>query len=55
METTENKGVKARIVSAAWQLFHDKGYDLSTIILIQRMSCSARCPRFWMITTKNCM
>lgn len=52
---TEKKSIKSRIVSAAWELFHDNGYNRTTvddiielsglpkalfiIILIQKMNC----------------
>lgn len=55
MEKIKKESIKNRIVTAAWQLFYEKGYNgttvddiidylehqkvLFTIILIQRMSC----------------
>ena len=31
---TEKKSVKSRIVSAAWQLFYEKGYNGTRLILL---------------------
>ena len=55
IETDNKKSVKGRIVTAAWQLFYEKGYngttvddllncqehpkDRSIIILIPKMNC----------------
>ena len=30
-KSEENKGVKNRIVAAAWQLFHERGYNGTTV------------------------
>ncbi|RHR25052.1 TetR/AcrR family transcriptional regulator [Clostridium sp. AF19-22AC] len=53
METTENKGVKARIVSAAWQLFHDKGYDHTTVDDIIELSGTSKGSFYYYFNTKD--
>lgn len=52
-ETTENKGVKARIVSAAWQLFHDKGYDHTTVDDIIELSGTSKGSFYYYFNTKD--
>lgn len=51
--TTENKGVKARIVSAAWQLFHDKGYDHTTVDDIIELSGTSKGSFYYYFNTKD--
>lgn len=53
METMENKGVKARIVSAAWQLFHDKGYDHTTVDDIIELSGTSKGSFYYYFNTKD--
>lgn len=53
MGTTENKGVKARIVSAAWQLFHDKGYDHTTVDDIIELSGTSKGSFYYYFNTKD--
>ncbi|WP_122643696.1 TetR/AcrR family transcriptional regulator [Luxibacter massiliensis] len=50
---TENKGVKARIVSAAWQLFHDKGYDHTTVDDIIELSGTSKGSFYYYFNTKD--
>lgn len=52
-ETTESKGVKARIVSAAWQLFHDKGYDHTTVDDIIELSGTSKGSFYYYFNTKD--
>lgn len=52
-DTTENKGVKARIVSAAWQLFHDKGYDHTTVDDIIELSGTSKGSFYYYFNTKD--
>lgn len=49
----ENKGVKARIVSAAWQLFHDKGYDHTTVDDIIELSGTSKGSFYYYFNTKD--
>ena len=39
---TEKKGVKSRIVSAAWQLFYEKGYNGTTVDDIIELSGTSK-------------
>ncbi len=39
---TEKKGVKSRIVSAAWQLFYEKGYNGTTVDDIIELSATSK-------------
>lgn len=50
---TENKGVKARIVSAVWQLFHDKGYDHTTVDDIIELSGTSKGSFYYYFNTKD--
>ena len=50
---TENKGVKARIVSVAWQLFHDKGYDHTTVDDIIELSGTSKGSFYYYFNTKD--
>lgn len=52
-DTIENKGVKARIVTAAWQLFHDKGYDHTTVDDIIELSGTSKGSFYYYFNTKD--
>lgn len=52
-ESKEKKGVKARIVSAAWQLFHDKGYDHTTVDDIIELSDTSKGSFYYYFNTKD--
>lgn len=49
----EIKGVKGRIVSAAWQLFHDKGYDHTTVDDIIEVSGTSKGSFYYYFSTKD--
>lgn len=49
----EKKSVKARIVSAAWQLFHDKGYDHTTVDDIIELSGTSKGSFYYYFNTKD--
>ena len=42
MEKDVKKSVKSRIVSAAWQLFHEKGYSGTTVDDIIELSGTSK-------------
>lgn len=52
-DSTENRGVKARIVSAAWQMFHDKGYDHTTVDDIIEQSGTSKGSFYYYFNTKD--
>ena len=52
-KSKENKGVKARLVSAAWQLFHDKGYDQTTVDDIIELSGTSKGSFYYYFDTKD--
>lgn len=52
-EKTASKSVKARIVSAAWQLFFDKGYDPTTVDDIIELSGTSKGSFYYYFSTKD--
>lgn len=52
-DSMDNKGVKARIVSAAWQMFHDKGYDQTTVDDIIEQSGTSKGSFYYYFNTKD--
>lgn len=52
-EKTAPKGVKNKIVSAAWQLFHDKGYNHTTVDDIIELSGTSRGSFYYYFNTKD--
>lgn len=49
----EKKSVKGRIVSAAWQLFYDKGYDQTTVDDIIALSKTSKGSFYYYFNTKD--
>ncbi|MBA4700684.1 MAG: TetR/AcrR family transcriptional regulator [Ruminococcus sp.] len=49
----EKKSVKARIVSAAWQMFYDKGYDQTTVDDIIELSGTSKGSFYYYFSTKD--
>lgn len=52
-EKTAPKGVKNKIVSAAWQLFHDKGYNHTTVDDIIELSGTSKGSFYYYFNTKD--
>lgn len=52
-EPVEKKSVKARIVSAAWQMFYDKGYDQTTVDDIIELSGTSKGSFYYYFSTKD--
>lgn len=52
-EKTASKSVKARIVSSAWQLFYDKGYDCTTVDDIIELSGTSKGSFYYYFNTKD--
>lgn len=52
-EKAASKSVKARIVSAAWQLFFDKGYDGTTVDDIIELSGTSKGSFYYYFSTKD--
>ena len=50
---TEKKGVKSRIVSAAWQLFYEKGYNGTTVDDIIELSATSKGSFYYYFSTKD--
>ncbi len=49
----EEKSVRARIVSSAWQLFHEKGYDHTTVDDIIERSGTSKGSFYYYFNTKD--
>ncbi|CUX40819.1 TetR/AcrR family transcriptional regulator [Clostridium sp. C105KSO13] len=49
----EEKSVKSRIVSAAWRLFYDKGYDQTTVDDIIELSGTSKGSFYYYFSTKD--
>lgn len=52
-EKAAPKGVKNRIVSAAWKLFHDKGYNHTTVDDIIELSGTSKGSFYYYFSTKD--
>lgn len=52
-KNVENKGVKSRIVSAAWQLFHERGYNGTTVDDIIELSGTSKGSFYYYFSTKD--
>ena len=52
-KSVENKGVKNRIVSAAWQLFHERGYNGTTVDDIIELSETSKGSSYYYFNTKD--
>lgn len=52
-EAKEKKSVKSKIVSAAWKLFHDKGYDHTTVDDIIEVSGTSKGSFYYYFSTKD--
>ena len=52
-KSVENKGVKNRIVSAAWQLFHERGYNGTTVDDIIELSETSKGSFYYYFNTKD--
>ena len=50
---TEKKSVKSRIVSAAWQLFYEKGYNGTTVDEIIELSETSKGSFYYYFSTKD--
>lgn len=50
---TEKKSVKSRIVSAAWQLFYEKGYNGTTVDEIIELSGTSKGSFYYYFDTKD--
>lgn len=50
---TEKKSVKSRIVSAAWQLFYEKGYNGTTVDDIIELSATSKGSFYYYFSTKD--
>lgn len=50
---TEKKDVKSRIVSAAWQLFYEKGYNGTTVDDIIELSDTSKGSFYYYFSTKD--
>lgn len=53
MEQTEKKSVKSRIVTAAWQLFYEKGYNGTTVDDIIELSGTSKGSFYYYFNTKD--
>ena len=49
----EKKSVRSRIVSAAWQLFHEKGYNKTTVDDIIALSGTSKGSFYYYFNTKD--
>ena len=49
----EKKNVKSRIVSAAWQLFYEKGYNGTTVDEIIELSETSKGSFYYYFSTKD--
>lgn len=47
------KSIKTRIVSAAWQLFYEKGYDQTTVDDIIALSGTSKGSFYYYFSTKD--
>ena len=52
-KSVENRGVKSRIVSAAWQLFHERGYNGTTVADIIELSGTSKGSFYYYFNTKD--
>lgn len=52
-KSEDKKGVKNRIVAAAWQLFHDKGYNGTTVDDIIELSGTSKGSFYYYFNTKD--
>ena len=52
-KSVENRGVKSRIVSAAWQLFHERGYNGTTVDDIIELSGTSKGSFYYYFNTKD--
>lgn len=52
-KSEENKGVKNRIVAAAWQLFHERGYNGTTVDDIIALSGTSKGSFYYYFSTKD--
>ena len=50
---TEKRNVKTRIVSAAWQLFYEKGYNGTTVDDIIALSGTSKGSFYYYFSTKD--
>ena len=50
---TEKKSIKNRIVSAAWQLFYEKGYNGTTVDDIIELSGTSKGSFYYYFNTKD--
>lgn len=50
---TEKKSVKSRIVSAAWKLFYEKGYNKTTVDEIIELSGTSKGSFYYYFSTKD--
>ena len=53
MEKDARKNVKGRIVSSAWQLFYEKGYNGTTVDDIIEMSGTSKGSFYYYFSTKD--
>ncbi len=53
METEKKKSVKSKIVSAAWQLFYEKGYNGTTVDDIIELSGTSKGSFYYYFSTKD--
>ena len=53
MEKVVKKSVKSRIVSAAWQLFYEKGYNGTTVDDIIELSETSKGSFYYYFSTKD--
>lgn len=53
MEKDTKKNVKSRIVSAAWQLFYEKGYNGTTVDDIIELSGTSKGSFYYYFSTKD--
>ncbi|MEZ3488210.1 MAG: TetR/AcrR family transcriptional regulator [Lachnospiraceae bacterium] len=53
MEKDRKKSVKSRIVSSAWQLFYEKGYNGTTVDDIIELSGTSKGSFYYYFTTKD--
>ena len=51
--STEKRNVKSRIVSAAWQLFYEKGYNGTTVDDIIALSGTSKGSFYYYFNTKD--
>ena len=53
IETANKKSVKGRIVTAAWQLFYEKGYNGTTVDDIIELSGTSKGSFYYYFNTKD--